>query len=194
MSLIKFFFFIKKKSPICQELHILFFVSSAELCCIEMQDFTNNLYLSVHFPVTTRAIAFNTYRAGGSWKASRKGLEWSKKCECTIQNMMIKNVQREKETITWTRWLEEKETTRKFWALLTCTFYIRNTDFCSSFHYKELSSWSRTKPQTSPSIRLQCCGSLHPGIYRASDVPLCFCFNHYWQEENMLCMHFYWDL
>lgn len=155
MSLIEYLFLIKKKSPICQELHILFFISRAELCSTEMQELTNKLYLSVHFLVTTRAIIFNTYRADGSWKASRKGLEWMELKvywgECTIENIMtMKNSQREKGTNTWTRWLEEKETQRRHWALLTFKFYIRNINFYLSVHYKELSSWFRTKPWNIP--------------------------------------------
>lgn len=124
-----------------------------------MQALTNNLYLSVHFLATTRSIIFNTYSTDGSIKGSRKGLgimvlkvfKW----EYTMENvMMMKDAQREKGTITWSGWSEEKETHRKYWALLTFEFHLRYIDFYSSVHYKELSSWFRTKPQHNPQHRI----------------------------------------
>lgn len=128
-----------------------------------MQALTNNFYLSVHFLVTTRSVIFNTCSTDGSWKGRRKGLEimelkvfwW----EYTMEDiMMIKDAQREKGTITWTGWLQTWEKKPKhiggIWALLTFEFHLRNIDFYSSVHYKELSSWFRTKPQHNPQRRI----------------------------------------
>lgn len=82
-------FFLLKRSPICWELHILFFISNAELCTTEMQEFTGDLHLSVHFLVTTMYIMYNTYRADGSWKGSRKWMELEGECLVEYIMMMV---------------------------------------------------------------------------------------------------------
>lgn len=110
-----------------------------------------SIYLYIYFLVTTRSVIFNAYSTDGSWKGGRKGLEiMALNADESTLIMMMKDAQRKKGTITWTGWLEEKETHRRYWALLTFEFRLRNIGFCSSVHYKELPFWFRTKPQHNP--------------------------------------------
>lgn len=166
MSLIRFLFLTKKKE---KKSHLLrtahsFYHRKCWTLLTETQEFTNNLYLSVHFLVTTRAIVFHIYRADWSWKASRKGLEWMEfkvyRGESTTENIVIKkNVQREKGTITQTRWQEEKETHRRyFWALLAFKLYTRNIDLFLQSITKNSPLGSNANPKTCLSIQMQCCG------------------------------------
>lgn len=165
-----------------------------------MQEFANNLYLSVHFQVTTRAIVFHIYRADWSWKASRKGLEWTELKvywgESIIKNIVIKrNVQTEKGTITQTRWQEEEETRRRyFWALLAFKLDTRNIGFFLQSLTKSSPLGSEANPRTCLSIQMQCCG--RPALLGCAVHQMCFSVSAFLiaDSKNTCCVCTYTEI
>lgn len=155
MSLIKFLFLTKnqtkptKTSTICW--NCTFFSSSQVLNSVPLK--CSSPIISIYLYISSNHKSYNLSLIPIEQIEVEKPAgkdEWSYKyseVECTTPNMMMmKNAQRNKRIITRTRWLREKETHRRHWALLTFKFYIENIAFYFSGHYKELFSWFRTKP------------------------------------------------